>query len=386
MKILHLLSNWKWTERSEPVVDLALSQMNLGAKICLVCEKAPADTPVTDVSYNAKEKGLENVIALPEMSKHLKIFSVLPGIRKLREIIEAENPHIIHCHMHNAHFLAGLANKKDNNFLLVRSIYNPELLAQDLRSRFCNKHFTHGLIVMTEKVKQSAVQQSFSTEKIEVIEPGIDVERFSPNRSLDQDLCSIDSLEGYFVMGMVTRIRQARRLDISLQLIKQLHFQYPQLRLLLAGRGRPGAFESVVDRPASEMGIRNYIFPIGYCEGDQLVAAYRKMDVLVYPMPGTDQTCRTVREAMAAGVPVVAPRLGYLTDLIQNGENGYLVDFSAENFARAIKKLIDSKDKLKKLSQGALESAQNRFSLNQQAKKTLYFYQRLRRNYSSEVK
>ena len=29
LKVLHLLSNWKWTEVSEPAVDLALAQKNL---------------------------------------------------------------------------------------------------------------------------------------------------------------------------------------------------------------------------------------------------------------------------------------------------------------------------------------------------------------------
>jgi len=76
MKILHLLSNWKWSERSEPVIDLAVSQMFLGAKVILVCGKAPENCPVTDVSYNAIEKGLKHIISLPEMSKHINIFSI----------------------------------------------------------------------------------------------------------------------------------------------------------------------------------------------------------------------------------------------------------------------------------------------------------------------
>ena len=37
MKVLHLLSNWKWTERSEPAVDLAVAQSKLGAEIRFVC-------------------------------------------------------------------------------------------------------------------------------------------------------------------------------------------------------------------------------------------------------------------------------------------------------------------------------------------------------------
>lgn len=385
MKILHLLSNWKWSERSEPVIDLAISQSSLGAKVCFVCGRAPENCPVADVYYNAKEKGLEYLISLSEMSKHFNMFSVFRGIQKIRKIITDENPDIIHCHMRNAHFLAGLAQKKDRA-LLVRTIYDPEQLGGDLRSKCCNKYFSHGLIVMTEQTKQLAVDQSFPAQKIEIIEPGIDALRFSPERSLEQDLDFVGSLEENFVAGLVTRIRPTRRLDVAMQAIDQLHGQYPQLRLLLVGRGRPGAFESVVDQPASEMGIRDLIIPTGYCQGDDLVAAYRKMDVLIYTMPGTDKTCRTVREAMAAGVPVIAPKIGFLTQLIEDKVNGRLVDFNPESFALALKELMDSPEYLKRLSQGTLESAKERFDLSVQAEKTLQFYNFLLKTKSSSAR
>jgi glycosyltransferase involved in cell wall biosynthesis len=128
------------------------------------------------------------------------------------------------------------------------------------------------------------------------------------------------------------------------------------------------------------MGIGNRIITAGYCQGDELVAAFRKMKVLLYPMPGTDKTCRTVREAMASGVPVIAPNLGFLPRLIQDRINGRLIDLNPESFAQALKELIDRPEHLKYLSQGALKSAQKRFDLSVQAEKTLQFYERLLTN------
>ena len=377
MKILHLLSNWKWTERSELVIDLALSQARLGQQIWLVCGQAPPDSePGTDVLFHAREKGLENVAAWPEMTKHTRFTLVSRGSGRIRKMIDRVKPDVIHCHMRNAHLLAGLGRGKNSEALLIRSAYDPERLGGDLRSQWCYRHFTRGLIVVTEKVRQSAISRSFAPERVIVIQPGIDLERFSPSRDLS-GRTDFGPLQGCFVAGVVSRIRQERRLDIPLGALQRLRDAYPGLRLLLVGRGRSGAVERVVEKPAAGLGIQDKVVLAGYCGGDDLVAAFRHMQVLLYPMPGTDRTCRTVREAMAAGVPVIAADMGYLPELVRDGRNGYLVQQSAEGFAAALKGLMDSPDTLEHFSRQALASARERFEWKSLAEQTLKFYERV---------
>jgi len=43
-------------------------------------------------------------------------------------------------------------------------------------------------------------------------------------------------------------------------------------------------------RRSRQMGIADRVILSGYCRYDRLVAAYRAMDVLVYPVPGTDKS------------------------------------------------------------------------------------------------
>ena len=377
MKIIHLLNNWKWTERSELVIDLAASQKRLGHEVRFVCGKPPAgNESVPDVSLCASQKGLTDVIALSEMARHLKLFSVFRGVKKLRGILSSFKPDVIHSHMRNDHFLAGLAAAKDRETLMVRSVYNPNHLAHDLRSRWCYRSFTNGLIVVGEKVRQSALSRSFSPEKVEVIPPAVDLDRFSPARELTESV-DFSLPEDCFVAGVVSRIRQTRRLDIPLEAIYRLKDQYPRLRLLLVGHGRTGAYETVIEKPAADLGVRDHIIQAGYCRGDDLVAAYRQMHVLLYPMPGSDKTCRTVREALAAGVPVIAPNMEFLPELIEDGQNGFLVSQSPEGFAAALQKLMDFPDTLQTLSGQALSSARERFDLLGQANKVLNFYSNL---------
>jgi glycosyltransferase involved in cell wall biosynthesis len=378
MKIIHLLSNWKWTERSELVIDLALSQSRLGETVWLVCGPAPPENgPAADVSFYARQKGLDNIIVLPEMTKHLRLFRLFQGGKKIREIIDRVDPDVIHCHMRNAHLLAALGCGKNSTAPLVRSVYNPDGLGRDFRSRWCYRNFTRGIIVVTEKAKQSALAQSFPAERVKVIQPGIDLERFSPERKLSGGK-DFGFLDGCFVAGVVSRIRQARRIDIPLHVLHRLHESYPRLRLLLVGRGRAGAVEKVVEKPAADLGVQNKIIQAGYCGGDDLAAAYHHMQVLLYPMPGTDKTCRTVREALAAGVPVIAADMGFLPELIRDSQNGYLVDQSPEGFAPALKKLMDSPDTVQKLSCQALSSARERFDWQHLGEESLRFYNSVR--------
>ena len=109
MVVLHLLSNWKWTERSEPSALLARAQQVAGLQVHFVCDRAPEGVEGT-VPDRVRAMGLHVVpIGLP---KHLHIGTLRYSIRELREQIERLNPDVIHCHMPGAHIYAALACRR----------------------------------------------------------------------------------------------------------------------------------------------------------------------------------------------------------------------------------------------------------------------------------
>ena len=375
MKVLHLLSNWKWTERSEPAVDLAVAQSKLGAKVRFVCGRSPIPS-TDDVAYHAKLKGLDPVEVL-ELPKHFRFGSAWKDFARLRNMIRNYSPDIIHCHLANAHLFACLTRGVSPRSLIFRSCYNPEGPPSDIRARFLYQHGTDGLVVINQKAKEQAIRNlGFTSAAVLVAEPGIDLHRFSPDRKLTDDRKSFGLADGSFVIGVVSRIRESRRIDLALAAVKILANKYPQLQILIVGRGREGAIEKVVANPVREMGIGDRVILPGYCRGDRLVAAYRAMDVLIYPIPGADKSCRTVREAMAAGTPVIAPRIGFLTELIDDAYNGRFMEFSAESAAHILSELIGDAGHLAQMKHNALQTAIKRFSRSRQAEKVLSFYQR----------
>ena len=376
MRILHLLSNRKWTERSEPAVDLALAERALGAEVTFVCGRSPEGSE-PGVAFHARRKGLGAVVVL-EMPKHFRVLSAFRDVGKLRQLIADFNPDVIHCHMWNAHLLGSMAKGRSKPPFLVRSSYDPDGPESDLRSRFLYRRCTDGLVVISGAAKDKAMRRyGFPSDAIQVAEPGIDLARFSRDRRISHGREGFGLKEEHFVVGVVSRIRGSRRIDIALDAVRILAKEFPQLRLLIVGRGRRNAVDKVVKRPSSEMGIADRMILAGYCRYDRLVAAYRAMDVLVYPMPGTDKSCRTVREAMASGVPVIASRIGFLPELMENGVNGRLMDLSPENLADILSDLIRDRDKLDRMARLVSETAKQRFSTSLQAKRTLSFYGKL---------
>jgi len=376
IRILHLLSNWKWTERSEPAVELAIAQQPLGANVCFVCDRSPTNTSKAVAPY-AAARGVKSIVEL-HLPKHFCLSSIYSDVSRLRNFIQHFNPHIMHYHMSNAHLLGSLATMPARAFQRVRSCYDPSGPKRDLRSRFLYGHHTDGLVVIGQKAKARASKvYEFSDDRLLAAEPGVNLNRFTPGQKLPP--VGKDFALGHenFVIGLVTRIRQSRRIDVALGAVHLLSERFPNLRLLIVGRGRKGAKEEVVDGPARALGITDKVILPGYCEGDRLVAAYRAMDVLVYPMPGTDKTCRTVREALASGVPVIAPKIGFLPELLEDGINGRLIELSAQGLAGTLGELIKNPERLGQMAANATEGAKERFSTHRQARKVLAFYEKL---------
>jgi len=63
----------------------------------------------------------------------------------------------------------------------------------------------------------------------------------------------------------------------------------------------------------------------GYRDAD-LPAVLGALDVFVLLGAGSDESCRAALEAMAAGRPVLAARVGALPDVVVHGETGLLLD------------------------------------------------------------
>ena len=338
MKIVHLVSNFRWTERVEPAADLAIAQQKLGHDVRFLCGHNKGEPPENCVQGRAARKQLEFDDRLI-FHKHFRWAATMKDLPRLKKFLASFQPDVIHAHLSNAHPLAALALRRAASPcpLLVRTIYGPEGPGWPLRFRWISCPATDGLILASEKTNLPVCGRlANAPERIATILPGIDVDEFADRHDLGK-LENITVPPGALVVGMIASINKRRRLDLALEAVAKLAPRHPNLHLLFIGRGTP---ELYIHEPARQLGISDRILYAGYCRNDDLVRAFHTMDALIYPIHGTDPSCRTVREALATGTPVIAANRGIMDELIDDGQTGFLAPFSADGLAEALEKWI----------------------------------------------
>lgn len=139
---------------------------------------------------------------------------------------------------------------------------------------------------------------------------GVDVRRFHPDRA-DRALRARLAPDGELLVGYVGRLapeKQVRRLA-ALNAV-------PGVRVVVVGDGP--------DAPALRRALPGAAF-LGFRDGADLAAAYASLDVFVHTGPH-ETFCQAVQEAMASGLPVLAPDAGGPRDLVDHGRTGFLLD------------------------------------------------------------
>jgi phosphatidylinositol alpha 1,6-mannosyltransferase len=138
---------------------------------------------------------------------------------------------------------------------------------------------------------------------------GVDITGFAPS-ARDQALRRLWSPDGKPIVGFVGRLAPEKHVERLAVLAERT-----DLQLVIVGDG--------VDRTKLESSLPSAVFT-GALYADELATAYASMDVFVHP--GEHETfCQAVQEAMASGLPVIAPDAGGPRDLVAPCRTGLLL-------------------------------------------------------------
>ena len=102
---------------------------------------------------------------------------------------------------------------------------------------------------------------------------------------------------------------------------------------------------------------------LGHVDRSVLLDEVTRSKAIIVPSRCYEGFPRVVVEAYAAGVPVVASRVGSLTELIEDGVTGLQVEMGdPDDMARALRQLADSDELCERLSVGARARYENLYS------------------------
>jgi glycosyltransferase involved in cell wall biosynthesis len=196
--------------------------------------------------------------------------------------------------------------------------------------------------------------------RIRVLGPPLDVEA---TRARATDVAGARRLLGVgedeFLFGIVARLQTHRRYEMLWEALGLLKATGAPHRLVVLGRGTYE--EEVGRRPVRELGLEDHVVFGGYLKGEAYASAVAAFDAQLLLVPGSDPTCRALREGMALGVPGIATRRGLLPSMVVDGETGLLTDETAEALADTLARMARDPEGARVMGEAARRFANAHF-------------------------
>ncbi len=145
------------------------------------------------------------------------------------------------------------------------------------------------------------------------------------------------------LVGLTARIQARRRWDLFAEVVAAARAQRPELRFAVLGRPDAGVFERLCRRPLAERGVAEAVAFPGYLAGADYAAALAALDAFLFLVPGSDPTCRALREARLFGLPVVCSDLEPLPELVADGRDGLVRPPAAAPLAEALLSVLEDR-------------------------------------------
>lgn len=168
-----------------------------------------------------------------------------------------------------------------------------------------------------------------------------------------------------FTIGFIGRIEPIKNLDVLVDAFDRICGRFNNCRLVIAGRG---SHEASVASRIQGMSCRDKVEFVGYVRRDKKDEFFRSIDLLVVPSK-YEPFGLVILEAMRAGVPVIASKVGGIPEIIRDRHNGVL--FSPDDpgaLAETILSVLSSPSVMRGLAVNGKKSVKDYFNWERAAR------------------
>ena len=195
-------------------------------------------------------------------------------------------------------------------------------------------------------------------EDVHIVPNAVSASFFEYAESKQQARRTLGLQEKGPIIGVPGTLRPMKGHPFFFEAIVPIVKGHPDLLVAVTGGGESGYVEElkgIVD----SLGIRPNVHFLGYLE--DMPAFYRGCDVVCIPSRA-EPFGRTVIEAFATSVPVIATAVGGIVEIIEHEENGILVNYGDRTaLASALLGILQDKDLSSRLSNNALQTAMSHY-------------------------
>jgi glycosyltransferase involved in cell wall biosynthesis len=314
---------------------------------------------VVDQLETAKKQGIE-VIDVPSLVRRISPINDLRGLVALFRHIRKIEPHIVHTHTSKAGILGRLAAWMARVPIVIHTPHGHVFYGHfgRLLSRIFLQmekllgRITHHQIALTPEEGKDYVNLGVAkSNNLSVIHSGVDLNYFKrskteSNPGRNELVIPPDSL----VVGYVGWLIPLKGVTYLLDAMAEVVQRHPNSLLVLVGKGdEKGEEEIKLKEQVENLGLADNVRFLGWRpDVNEIMGCF---DIFVLPSLNEGMG-RVLVEAMSAGLPIVASRVGGIPDLVKHKENGLLVPpASAGALERAISDLLSDKARRKRMGE-----------------------------------
>ncbi len=326
-------------------------------------------------------------ILIEEMKRNPSLMNDIKAFFRIRKIIKSYRPHIVHTHASKAGAIGRLAAKSCGVPVIVHTFhghvfhsYFGIIKTQLVKTieRFLARLST-GIIVISELQKEEIVSQFniVKSKKVEVIPLGFDLAKFHQNleikRANVREKYRIQSDE--IAIAIVGRLAPIKNHFLFLNVVeKALAKTSQKLKVFIVG---DGDMKASISQRVSEINAQ-YGAVIEMTSWEKDIATFNAGMDIICLSSNNEGTPVSLIEAQAANIPVISTNVGGVSDVVKEGETGYIVPKENEDaFLEKLLFLIENENIRKKMSQNGWNYVQDKFSYITLVKNTEKYYQRL---------
>jgi len=290
--------------------------------------------------HNSKpEAGVFRFISFPAPThRHFNLafpfsFNIMATVRGLNlDLIHVHSPFLMGC--------LGAAVAKKNNLPLIFTYHTfyhhylhyipitPAIAFSFLRyweRRFCNN--CQLIIAPSASVKNHLLKQNILAP-IKVLPTGIELKEFQIPKVVNYYQNKYNLPQNSKVLLTVSRLSKEKNIYFILKVFSKLPASIiKQCYLFIIGEGPE---KEKLQNYSKQMLYNSHIYFTGTVSRKELVDHYINADIFIFSSPSETQGL-VICEAKAAGLPVVALRASGVTEAIDNGKDGFLIEPLDEN-------------------------------------------------------
>lgn len=332
-------------------------------------EKAGHEVVVFTPEHHGRPDFEDHVVRLPSLYWCKKTYPCLRPFAKNERLFAGGHFDVIHSHHP---FSCGLLAERLARKHGIPLVYTFHTLLTNYSGYFpgASKVAEQGLLKIIRRhcgranavtvstgVMERWLRQRGVFTPIHVVRPPITLEP-APAGTRERMRAMLGAHDGIVLALCASRLSLEKDVDFLVRAARKM--TDPNLRIVIVGTG---PMEGQLKEQVESLGLSGRIIFVGEAKHHEMSNWYAAADMLVFPSRN-DTLGLVLIEAMACGLPCVAINMNGPTEVVQNGETGYLVPFQERAFADAVGNLAQSAGLRFQMGAKARERALSEFNID----------------------